>query len=70
MRTRINKLDDLRLSAKGVDELLWPWLHLMNSRKFPSRMKGIQPAEPNREIPLCRIRRSNSKNKQLAREIL
>ena len=33
-------------------KLYWlrPWLHLTNSRKFPSRMKGIHQVEPKRKL--------------------
>ena len=49
--------------------LLTPWLYLINSRKFPARMKGIHLVEIKREILLYRILSSESENEQPAREI-
>ena len=42
--------------------VLRPWLHLINSRDFPSRMKGIHQVEPKREIALSRIWSSINEN--------
>ena len=53
--TRILEKNEFVFERRPFFCFLTPWLHLINFRKFLSRIKGIHQVEQKRETPLCRI---------------